>query len=122
MKKNRIVGDPNDESKRYLIKEESEEQRLDGDVMTKVNNIMEELIKTFKGRFPKAKSIGWSFGLAFEETYGDRFNYFSIALADLSDANEKAADMLGKDIINRMKLSYGREPDAVRNDLKGDNQ
>lgn len=120
-KQNRIATDPGDISKKYLIKEESEDVRLDGDLMEKVERIMRELTKTLN-RFPKAKPIGWAFGLAFEENHIDRFNYFSLALANLEEANEKAADLLGKDIINRMKLSYGREKDAIRQDLKGENQ
>jgi hypothetical protein len=121
-KQNRIVNDPNEIGKKYLIKEESEEAKLDGDVMTKVHNIMNELTRTFHNRFPKAQPIGWSFGIAFEDNRGDAFDYFSVSLCDLENANEKAADMLGTDIINRMKLAYGHEVAKVRQDLKGENQ
>lgn len=86
----------------------------------------EELVKKVKYHIERAASlipkptgsefIGFICAFAYERSTNDKFDYQSASLVDLEKVNIVASDMLLKDLTTKIKKSYGKEEDAVRQD------
>lgn len=111
---NKLTFDP-ETKKNYAVKQT--EENIPGS---------EELVKKVKYHLTAASKIipkpegsqciGYVVGFIYERKTQDKFDFQSATLVDLENVNTVATDMILKDLTNKVKRAYGREPDAIRQD------
>ena len=111
---NKLTFDP-DTKKNYAVRQTEEDIPANAELVKKVKYHIEAAAKLIP-RPEGSKCIGYVAGFIFERQTQDRFDFQSATIVDMENVNIVASDMILKDLTVKVKRSFGKEPDAVRQD------